>query len=534
MNAGRDTNTMIDVMVVDDEPIIRVGLRTLIEWEKHGFRLVGEASDGEEALGMMSEQSVDLLVTDIRMPRMDGLELIRQTKQRNEHIGIVVLSCLDDFAFVKEAMKLGAKDYILKPTMEPDELVDILKTISQGLYEERQERARITELNLRLEQSRPYRLQAKLLRYIEQGKADSDLSAELFVEGKKLYTMLVCLPPGSPIAIHDDELQGTIVAVRLPDNQLLLLMDCDRHISVNEWYQQAYNTSEKLLRQWSKSGSDGAAASGKPIMFVGKPIQELGELPKRIEYHRLQVHARYYGKGDQRIYMDEPLAELCATDAGMPTLARNHLLRAVSGSNQEAIRYYLNETTALIGETKPDLAKLHGFIFETMSLMIGYARESNYRGLTELEQQYLSLETIASWISYKDLCAFLTAFVRDMFGNQGRLKASTEMNKHPFIRKAVAYIRDNYGNNIGTADIAEHVKLSRSYLSDLYSKETGESLTETLTNVRIEEACKLLLSTDKKIYEIAEAVGFNDSKTFTKTFKRILGCSPKEYLASNK
>lgn len=519
----------MNVMIVDDEPIIRVGLRRLIDWEQHGMHLVGEASDGEEALAFLNEHPVDLLVTDIRMPRMDGLELIRQCKQAAMDVGIVVLSCLDDFSFVKEAMKLGAYDYILKPTMEPDELVSILKLISGKLEEERREKARIRELNDRLEQSRPYRLQAKILHYLEHGEPGPELGQELFKDGMKLYSLMVCTMPGQVFSVRESEHEDVLVAVRLHETQQLLLIECERSISENEWYQHSYLTAKKLLSQWNEMKD---TAAERPFILMGPPMNELDELPNRIAYHREQLSNRFYMNTAGEIYMEAPVhregSEL--VNAGEK---RNNLLRAISGSNEEAMKLSLQEMLEAIRLAEPELPRLHAFVLETVGLAVGYARDNGYIGIHELEQQYVSIDTIMSIHSYSELSRWLTRFFSELANSRKGIRLFQDV-QHPFIRKAIAFIRDNYHRNIGTADIAEYVKLSRSYLSDLYSKEVGESLTETLTRIRIEAACQLLQKTDKKIYEIAERVGFNDSKTFTKTFKRIVGCSPKEYPLSNK
>ncbi len=524
---------VMNIMIVDDEPIIRIGLRTLVEWESHGFRLVAEASDGEEALGLMAQQPVDLLVTDIRMPRMDGLELIRQTRLSNEDIGIVVLSCLDDFSFVKEAMKLGARDYILKPTMEPDSLVETLKSISSTLLEERSERAQLQVLSERLEQSRAYRLQATLRAYLEQGQYVEELTSELCRADRKLYTLHILLPLHMNIASLDAALSDILVAVRLQDNGYLLLLDCERALSTNEWYQLAHSTAEGIILQLAKSRGRDSQTEQYPVIFVGPPIHNLSELPDRIDYHREQAHWRYYSGSNNPIYMDAPLPRTIG-DLSPAAESRNNLLRAIAGGNPEAVRHHLGELLTMIEQSKPELPKLHAYIFETASLIIGYAREHHYLNIGELEQKYVSLETIAGKLLFKDLYWHMIDFTRELFDRQDVIRTRQAENMHPFIRKAIAFIRGHYMENIGTADIAEHVKLSRSYLSDLYSKEAGESLIETLARVRIEEACRLLLSTDLKVYEVAEAVGFNDSKTFTKSFKRQLGCSPKEYCQSNK
>src|SRR5690606_39781452 len=176
---------------------IRVGLRRLIDWESHGFRLAGEAADGAEALDEIRRKDVDLLVTDIRMPRMDGLELIRRARGEREDMGIVVLSCLDDYVYVREAMKLGAADYILKPTMEPEQLLAVLKSLSARLLQERREKERVRNLDEALRQTRPYRLQAMVMRVLERGEHVPELAAEWFSQDRRLYSMLLWLPPGT-------------------------------------------------------------------------------------------------------------------------------------------------------------------------------------------------------------------------------------------------------------------------------------------------------------------------------------------------
>lgn len=133
---------MLKVMIVEDELLARTGLRMLVEWEKNGFQLVAEATDGQEALQILMRTPVDIVITDIRMPVMDGLELMREIRARNLYCQIVVLSSYDDFEYVKQAMVLGARDYIHKPTMTPDEIIATLNRVAaeiriRGQWEER-------------------------------------------------------------------------------------------------------------------------------------------------------------------------------------------------------------------------------------------------------------------------------------------------------------------------------------------------------------------------------------------------------------
>ena len=124
---------MINVMIVEDEMIVRVGMRILLDWEKYGFRYVAEATDGMEALEILKKQHIDIVITDVKMPIMDGLKMIEEIKRLNIKCEIVIMSGYDDFEYVKKAMIYGVKDYIHKPTMKPEDIINTLLRISDDI-----------------------------------------------------------------------------------------------------------------------------------------------------------------------------------------------------------------------------------------------------------------------------------------------------------------------------------------------------------------------------------------------------------------
>lgn len=128
---------MYKVIIVDDEKIVRIGLKTIIKWNENGYELVGEAKDGISAFSMVQKYNPDIVITDLKMPNLDGIGLIKKLKEENYKCKVLVLSNYSDFELVKEAMKLGAADYILKLTMQPDDLLKILKQMSQQLNKEK-------------------------------------------------------------------------------------------------------------------------------------------------------------------------------------------------------------------------------------------------------------------------------------------------------------------------------------------------------------------------------------------------------------
>lgn len=516
----------MNILVVDDEPIIRIGLRTLVDWDKHGLSLAAEAADGREALERIRAGGIDIVLTDIRMPRMDGLELIRVARAEQDDLGVLVLSCLDDFAFVKEAMKLGASDYVLKPTMEPDELVAILLEMKRRIGDNREAKRRMREWQDELAESRQAQLALWLRRFIDEGAVHPKLERELFGQRAPLYSLLLI---GADEALAAGESAAACIAaasaVRFGGG-LLILLPLASGLSQREAYAAKFAGAQALNAQLREAG---AAAGGSWTIGIGPDIASLPQLRQALEAHRRQLRRRFYG---------EPAA--IVADAGeeppegeLPHEHRSSLLRAMSSRNIDAMRHHAELLCGDIRERKPDIARLRTFLFELMGLLVGFARDHGFVQLDRFERKHVSLTRIQSFYEADALCRWFRDAVQELWGCRWG-QASEGAANNPFIRKALQFMHDNYRRNIGTTDIADHVRLSRSYLSDLYSREMGESLIETLTRIRIDQAKALLRSGDKKVYEIADAVGFTDPKSFAKTFKRIVGCTPKEYESENK
>lgn len=524
----------MNIIVVDDEPIIRVGLRTLVDWERHGFRLAGEAADGFEALELMAGERVDILITDILMPGMDGLELIRKARERHQDVAVLVLSCLDDFAYVKEAMKLGASDYILKPTMETEELVAILQGMREKLEQERAARDQLDRWQQQIEQTKQMRLSERIRRYIQQPTAvDGELEAELFAETGAVVSLMIYWAPKEELHPAALPFADCAAAVAWQEQTLLLFYPCDASamqskLFSHQWCFQHATAVDRRLRE----AAGQTAPDTRFLIGIGPVIRQLSELPASLQLHQRQIRHAYYaaaaGTAPGSIVGLDGLAPV-PEDTAFPYELRNDLLRAIATANGDALMHRTEGIAAWIRETKPDIAKLHGFTFELLALALGYAREQGYAALDEYERVYVSKPAIADCFDAERLTLWLSDAMRELWNRRfgGVIHAASS---NPFVRKAIQFMRDNYRRNIGTVDIADHVKLSRSYLSDLYSRETGESLVESLTSIRIEEAKKLLVSGDaKKVYEIAESVGFTDAKAFARTFRKLVGCSPKEY-----
>jgi two-component system response regulator YesN len=506
----------MNIFIVDDEPIVREGLRKLVDWEAHGFRWVGEAGDGAEALEKMREQKVDILVTDILMPRMDGLELIRRLDPPSADLGVLVLSCLDDFAYVKEAMKLGARDYVLKPTMEPEELVANLAEIRAELERQRENARQVRQWQRQIEETKPMQLALRLRSFLDFGRADERLEAELFAQGG-VFTLMVCGLPAAPLAYMERPLGEALAAVPWQDRRLLLVFPAERSGSRQEQYRAAFAKASAVAARLENGGADF-------FVGLGPVIADLGGFAEAFALHERQVDARFYGGGG-RVVGDVPPQP----EAALPYECRGDLLRAVDRGNMAAALHQAELLCRRIRGQRPPVQRLLPFLHELLAQAAAHLRSTGSRGAEAYEQRYASPEAVQGFISADALCAWLLQAVRELFDSG--IGGVLSLSANPFVRKAHQFMLDNFRRNLSMVDIADHVKLSRSYLSDLYSRETGEPLSETLARIRINEAKRLLRAGEMKIYEIAEAVGFADPKSFAKTFKKIVGCTPKEYEA---
>lgn len=510
----------MNVLIVDDEPIIRIGLKSLVNWEEHGFRLVGEASDGCEALEHIRREPVDIVITDIRMPKMDGLTLMREVKSVKGDIGLLVLSCLDDFAYVKEAMKLGAHDYILKPTMEPDELLAILQTVRTKLDEERQTKRVLAEWREQIQLSSAFRLADWLRQYVQTGTGQERLESELFPSGCGAFSIWIEGEPEALPPVDEWDVPHSRAAVKWNDRVWIVLCSCERGLSEKDRYDRMFGCSQSLFSRMKET----MAPDDDWFVCLGPVIPKLHDFGQALTYHKRQLHGRFYGTPGRFVVGEPDTAE----DGPLPTGERNDFLRAVSNGNREAAFYWIDVLTESLKLHKPDVGKLRTFLSEMLGLAFEFAWQHSAAPPVEEEQLATSLDRLRAIPHIDPLCSFVKETARRLWSKPLEDGMSKEPS-NPFIKKAVRFMREQYSRNIGTIDIADHVKLSRSYLSDLFSKEMGESLIETLTRIRIEEAKRKLRNGEMKVYEIAEAVGFSDPKSFAKTFKRLVGCTPKEF-----
>ncbi|MEK3723017.1 response regulator [Paenibacillus sp. FSL H8-0034] len=532
---------MLKVLIVEDEMIVRVGIKSMIPWTELGCELIGEAANGSQALDMVHSHQPDVVLTDIQMPVMNGIELMKQLKEQYPHIQVIILSCHNDFEYVQQALKLGAVDYILKLSMQPQELQNLLirvRDIKKKLKEEeRSEAQKIQKIHISSQV-----MKHKAIIEMLEGKPQSQ---EQWAASVKDWTIPLHDSIGL-IAIRIDDLEKKQQAGTLKNKELT-------GFSVS-------NIALEILRM-ELSGDVVINEQGIVILLANCGNPEVWEHHAQAVAERIQVVVHQYLKLSVSIGISGKLGDPSIIPENYRTAIRTleytfyYPKSTIIGSDvlatvrdqpiyltEEEVRHIEDE---LLLENKEQLQLiihdvLHRFLNPTVEVRRARAFFDDlllpfYRHLKRLELSSIELpefngyypneavrkiETLAELIQwFLDWIGFYIDFYK--------VHANTRMRSE--IWAARAYMNRHYQQKIAIADIASSIGLSEAYLSHLYKKETGENLVDYLTKYRLEQAKELLRNSDLRTYEIAERIGFADANYFSKQFKRYEGRNPLDY-----
>ena len=562
---------MIKVFLVEDEYAIREGIKKSVNWEANGFELVGEAGDGEMAYPKIVKTKPDILITDIRMPFMDGLELAKLVKNEMPKIKIVVLSGYDDFNYAKQAISIGVEEYILKP-VSGENLINQLKTIAESIQNERQD----DELREK------YLRDREEIRILEQQKfihdmIDGRLSVkDSLAQGKELgiditaayYTVILMqVFPKNAKSGEVDEYSG--VSEEIYSRIKEIYADVE-HVYLYEQvgdvlcFLEKADSQEEMETNVNKEIGDIKAlmANYTDRLFyisVGKPVERLRDVNASYKDASRKFAERFmcddsyvfYGENaSQRERIRETIK--AEKNAGIEDINNNSDISKLDINNvdirmisQKTIYNFLksgtiSEVDDLVEEYFDSMGKE---AVESILLRQYVLVESMLSTVAFLENLGISKENISGILGeYSDPVRFVEstdtarAYIKGLlrlaidYRNQMSDKKYTEI-----IEKAKKYIQENYQNeDMSLLSVASNVNVSSNHFSAVFRKETGETFIDYLTTVRMEKAKDLLACTSMKTSEVGFEVGYRDPHYFSYIFKKTQGMTPKDYRRTKK
>ncbi len=533
---------MIKVYLVEDEIIMREGIRNNINWEKEGFEFAGEASDGELAYSLIQKVKPDILITDIRMPFMDGLELSRLVKQELPEIKIIILSGYDDFEYAQQGIEIGITKYLLKP-IAGAKLLEEVKKVAQEIAKERQ-------LKETLEYEHIENRKLARQKFFRRLVLDQNMASEILQVGKKLrmdlaanrYNILLfqifaqntdCTDSAQQQAVRDME----ELAAGMPE---VLLFE----LGIEGWAFILKETGETpledivecVIQKLCKKIE--AYANLEYFGGVGKAVARVSELNKCFEEASRAYAYRYLEKRNQIIYSSELVESINEKETKQAPLEtgsseikkpdRKLVERFLKTGRKSEVSQFVEEYVKSFGTHV-----IQSFLFRQYVVMDMYF---SARALLEELGYEASILAERCGDFQKMNVVFTTeesgkAYLRNVLETALDLRDAVSKKKyHSLLAEAKSYIEQHFDDeNISLNSVAAYVNISPNHFSSIFSQEIGQTFVEYLTYVRMEKAKELLRTSSMKSAEIAFAVGYKDPHYFSYLFKKTQYCTPKEF-----
>ena len=494
---------MKKVMIVEDEELILQGIRNILDWDSLGLQVVHMAHDGTEALKMWDEEPVHIVVTDISMPEMDGLELLRRIREKEEQVRFIILTGYDEFDYAREAIRLEVENYILKPIDEEElerqlrETVQKLEAMDKKKIQYIDEKAQWMHfLNgksgqedsgkfagmLGLEECGNY--YAAVMKWNMDGLKEKKIT-DVILELKKDSSMrVVHLPPDSLLLIladgHADEAQALEYFAEM-QNQIESSFEVLTFIGMGPAFKsfaqlsKAYQAARKLQKYLLIEGYGSCISQSQTESRKTESIRMDGDRLRKLILKKEQEQAMDY--------MEDLFINNIRKDASAGALYQMAVKMAV-----------------LLEDIKKE-----------------YKLESGrFHDLTEL------IETI---FSADDIHGIKAAFVSEIIEIISCMHGE-DSQYTPVVRQIIAEVQRNYKEDMNLKTLAYKYHMNASYLGQIFQKETGYSFAQYLSNTKNSVAKDLILNTNMKINDIAKQAGYVDTSYFYRKFKQCYGVSP--------
>lgn len=565
---------MIKVFLVEDEYAIREGIKKSVDWEKNGFELVGEAGDGEMAFPKILKTKPDILITDIRMPFMDGLELATLVKKELSDIKIVVLSGYDDFNYAKKAISIGVEEYILKP-VSGENLLKELGKIAESIKAHRQEEQAREKYLQDMEEIRALERQKfihdmidgkiSMQESLEQGRElgiditatyysivlfqaflkdreDSDVNAYSGVNEEILKRIKEEFADLDNVYLYE-QVGDVLCFLEKSDTLEEMGTNINRGIGritdimkdFEDWiYFISCGKSVERIRDVNNSYRDASRRFADRYMLDESCII-LGndDTPQRQRKIRETIEAEKKDSAQDMDLGNIDIRKLDISGIDFKMLSQKTILHFLRSGTLSEVGDLVNEYFNSIGEDA-----MGSIMFRQYILM-----ESLLSGLTFLDSMGVGRDKASDILGeLKDPIKFVEnldsskEYIRLLLNSMIEYRNQISDKKYlEIIEKAKKFIQDEYRNeDMSLQLVASNVNVSSNHFSAIFRKETGETFIDYLTRVRMENAKELLTCTSMKTSEIGFEVGYRDPHYFSYIFKKTIGMSPKEYRRTKK
>ncbi|NLW47970.1 MAG: response regulator [Firmicutes bacterium] len=522
-------------ILVDDEEFVRTELTALFPWAQFGFDLVGEAENARDALDLIDTTETDLVITDIRMPETDGLELIAWIGQRYPQIVVAVVSAHDDFQFVREALRLGAVDYLIKAEATPETAGTLLKRVGDILENRRFTREKQEKNTIDLARYHQIAMEAFWRDALTRASDEKELElqgSQLGIDLKDNNYGLIFIHVSNEIDCSEEEqtvfrkdLEAKINSywdwdqdwnlIDIKQGNFVIITNRDREKFNPEMVESLERVARQLTLDFPEKLT--ISASSRLCAFHELPgnFREVREVNLLRLYHQTGGFISPINLLKLRQAEPYSVSQLLSSWESM-----------IRGIELDNVRDFINELFKIIipNHLCPEEARKLTLELITILHRVSFEYQIHWEEsegeITDLPELLGQAESIREWqiLIEKNVAHYFRS-----------VQAVNQPQSSLTIQKALAYVQSNFTRDLTLEEVADHVGVSKSYLSRIFPEYAGKHFCSYLQQLRIERAKELLRFTDDHIYEIASKVGFWNSRYFGKVFRDMVGITPADY-----
>lgn len=549
------------MIIVDDEPLIRLGLKKYLDWDKYNIAIVGEAGSGIDALQLALEKRPDIIITDIRMPDMDGLELISKLAGELRDSIFIILSGYDYFDYAKKALSMGVFYYLLKP-LEFEETTRVFEKCVEKLQENRRKRLLEKSINIKLNENERF-LKDRFILSMAQNAMDSEACK------KELERLGIDLLNEYYVALLiQDNTQKSVTNAQKSDANIQKSDDEGRFWTIDNTVQQmlgrvaqaytgkgikcysflsrggigcvlsfssgidAAGTVKSLIHDFltvfEKEVSSGCETGTKPdlIFTVGDKVAEIGKLSESFRKAQWLLNYRLL-KPSQKVFCYKDFSEENKKPLMLSPEQSRVLINCIENTDTTGLEEFMSALKKdILSHENLSAGQLYSVVHDTIVTSVHFAYKNDMAVENVFIPKIFSSELLSGFQDLDSLFEWLNDFIKHLSLNYMECRFKQPRRIFSEIEK---YIMENIDKDVTLNVLAEKFYYNPTYLSRLFSEELGENFSSYIIRIKIEHAKKLLQTTNIKINDVCEAVGYKSYRHFVNTFKKITGVTPIEY-----
>lgn len=482
---------MWKVLLVEDEMFVRESIKMIVNWEELGFTLLGEADNGEEALQMLRQKHFDLVISDIKMPVMDGVELLKQARELDLSCKFIMLTCMNEFEYVRQALEYGASNYILKLSMSVSSLVDSLSKIKSELEEQSQYADQ--KINLYYQQ---------IWRNITGAEHEEHEAAPSVIEElRHFHLTIVSVIRGGERWTPSDH------------DKALSFLDFSCAEVTHLYHSEGLTT----VFIWHKPEA--------PLVRAGSSVEDYAVVyAADIHYSQLHMQWRKIIQQLGAAWYESKKGVFSVNAGNVKESAPYFVWRKKRELISSFEKLEENRCHALIDEIWEEMRDSHLSMVDVKKI----AADIDYTLYSMIQKGSSSQSALFDAGTHQELKQVMTVRLQAYLSAYKQTQPAI-MTDHPEVNKVIAYINDHLDKDISVKSMAAMISMDENYFSSLFKAKTKESLITYVHQLRIQKAMFYLTQTDLTINQIAENVGFKNINYFNRIFKRITGATPSRY-----